>query len=348
MKLVELLAKELSEWPDSAYAYAQDSDAKVYAWTGTPKFDGGDWLVTDDADIDQGPSKVLYFELAQDYETAVINEKQWQAERDRHKGGEWKRHRGGKQPVANEVLVEFKFRSGVTGACYASDLLWDHQKQDDDVMQYRIISQPQAEEVEAKRNAAKDIDVEYAFGAPGEDMSSLDWKPLGHGRISDIEFDDVTTEEVEMIKVDPVVAANVEAFNRQWQIGRVDNPLVWRDTVTELNAYIEEFTREREELIELLASEGFALIQKINANLYKIDATLDMSDWRNWKEGDKIRMTADDWCDLSKGEVYKIIDKGRNYITILDDTHYRRKLDIDGETMFEDGRLLDFEFVPRP
>lgn len=153
-------------------------------------------------------------------------------------------------------------------------------------MQYRIISQPQAEEVEAKRNAAKDVDVEYAFGAPDADMSKFDWKPLGHGRISDIEFDDVTTEEVEMIKVDPVVAANVEAFNRQWQIGRVDGPLVWRDTVIELDAYIEEFTRERDSLINRLADEGFALIPAMTPVVGVAD--VDMSDPRKWKSGDLI------------------------------------------------------------
>jgi len=153
-------------------------------------------------------------------------------------------------------------------------------------------------------------------------------------------------EEVEMIKVDPVVAANVEAFNGQWQIGRVDGPLVWRDTVIELDAYIEEFTREREALINRLAEEGFALIPAMAAVMGVAD--IDMSDWRKWKTGDKIRMTARDWCDFTKGAIYEIVDTGDDFITIIDDADYRRSLEVDGETMFEHGRLMDFEFVSSP
>ncbi|MNQ85151.1 hypothetical protein D3C85_1003030 [compost metagenome] len=99
-------------------------------------------------------------EVASDYATAVVTKEQWQAERDRqgiqevhiHKapdnGGEWKRHRGGKCPVDAGQKVGYKFRGGDQGECLAGHLMWDHQQDESDVMQYRVISQPQAEEVE--------------------------------------------------------------------------------------------------------------------------------------------------------------------------------------------------------
>lgn len=141
-----------------------------------------------------------------------------------------------------------------------------------------------------------------------------------------------------MIKVDPVVAANVEALNGQWQIGRVDGPLVWRDTVIELDAYIEKFTRERESLINRLALEGFALIGKINANLDKIDAALDMSDWRNWKRGDVFENIGD--CEyFTKGKQYTVND-------LHDDCAPIKAIDDQGDTY---PLMMDeVKFVRRP
>lgn len=223
MKLVEILAKELSEWPDdmwSAIGQAKDGDLHAEPFSGR--------------------HLKLGISVAEDHMQAIVSRNEWQAERDRQKGGEWKRHRGGKQPVANEVLVEFKFRSGVTGACYASDLLWDHQKQDDDVMQYRIISQPQAEEVEVKDTT----------------IGTLSYK---------VEID--TTEASQAI----------DELTAKWD--QVDGPLLWRDTVNELDAYIEEFTRERDELIERLASEGFALIPAMNAVMGASDISIPIEEW---------------------------------------------------------------------
>ena len=63
-----------------------------------------------------------------------------------------------------------------------------------------------------------------------------------------------------------------------------------RDRITEIDATTRALTAERAELVQKLASEGFALIGRINELL--TDAAQkheDMSDWRNWKAGDVVR-----------------------------------------------------------
>mgnify|MGYP000975290564 CR=1 FL=1 len=62
-----------------------------------------------------------------------------------------------------------------------------------------------------------------------------------------------------------------------------------RDRITEIDATTQALTAERAELVQKLASEGFALIGRINELL--TDAAQkheDMSDWRNWKVGDIV------------------------------------------------------------
>ena len=53
-----------------------------------------------------------------------------------------------------------------------------------------------------------------------------------------------------------------------------------RDRITEIDATTKALTTERENLVQKLAGEGFALIGRA------VEAHEDMSDWRNWKAGD--------------------------------------------------------------
>lgn len=278
MKLVELLAKVVGEWPKGAEYAVQDGDHLQTIKYGKTKGNLGlkeeghgldvwqnrSWGFTSNHDFDHD-------ELASDFLTAIVIKAQWQAERDRQKGGEWKRHRGGKQPVADEVRVEFKFRSGVTGECYADNLLWDHQKQYDDVMQYRIISQPQAEEVEMKLNER----VQAEFDKPDSEKGIIQHE-------SSAAF----FEHLGIAKTD-----------------QIDGPFKWRDEVAELNAYIEKYTRERDALIERLASEGFALIPAMTPVIGVAD--IDMRDWRNWKVGD-VFITDGECQYYTKGKEYSV------------------------------------------
>lgn len=87
----------------------------------------------------------------------------------------------------------------------------------------------------------------------------------------------------------------------------VDGPLQWRDRITEIDATTQALTTERAELVQKLASEGFALIGRINDLL--TDAAQkheDMSDLRNWKVGDRLVITDSGLDDCVKGEMLTI------------------------------------------
>lgn len=307
MKLVELLARHYDKWPEGIHQICQSAhDTELYVEPNAG-YDRQDHLVdwwADDAGL-----------------LNYVDEAQWQAERDKQNGGEWKRHRGGKQPVADDVRVEVKLRDGDIQEARARAFLWHHNQCDSyaNIMQFRVISQPKAEEIPMIADGdTREYKGPFPCSPIGEAVNSLEW---------DIEFPQ-------------------GVFHMEAKTGQIDGPILWRNTVNELDAYIEEFTRERESLINRLAEEGFALIPAITAVMGVAD--VDMGDWRNWKVGDKIRMTARDWCDLTKGAAYEIIDTGDDYITIIDDVDYRRSLEVDDETMFEHGRLMDFEFVSSP
>lgn len=63
-----------------------------------------------------------------------------------------------------------------------------------------------------------------------------------------------------------------------------------RDRITTIDFDIHSLTTERAELVQKLASEGFALIGRINDLLTEAaQKHEDMSDWRNWKVGDVVR-----------------------------------------------------------
>lgn len=339
MKLVELLARELKKWPIGTVSMTQDDDGAVNM------YDHAFPTTLDTKCTWRCIGFTEYLtrlkEVASDQQTAIVTIAQWQAERDRQKGGEWKRHRGGKQPVADAVRVEFKFRSGVTGECYADNLLWDHQRQDDDVMQYRIISQPQAEEVEVNVFVGKDVHIEYAFSQDGVALENLDWKPLGNAKMGDIEFDSVKAEEAPMIangdtrghKGPFPCAPEGEPLNQLgWDIQfpsgvcsvqakteQIETPFKWRDEVTELNAYIEKYTRERDALIERLASEGFALIPPVVSVVSEFSGA-DMSDWRNWQAGDIVECVTGGYTGVyTKGNQYKVEWVKEDCFSVYDD-----------------------------
>ena len=231
MKLLEILARDLTKWPIEAFWIGQACDGDLHINDSDNEFicHTGDFMA-----------------LADDWNTAEVNQAQWQAERDRQKGGEWKRHRGGKQPVANDVEVEYKFRDGSSGKCLAEKLMWDHQKQEDDVMQYRIISQPQAEEVEVKDTT----------------IGTLSYK----------------------ISVDQIAG-----------------PLAWRDTIIHCQAIIEDCEREIQRNVDLLDAEGLYMQLNAKVGMAYGEPDVDMSDWRNLKEGDIIECGEEGWSSSWHG-----------------------------------------------
>lgn len=287
MKLVKLLAKELETWAITTVCYVQDPCGSVWPCKIKPNFDGCEWIGDEVIDQnDDAPS--LTVSLSSDYASAVVTKSMWQAERDRQKGVEWKRHRAGrKQPVEGGVFVEYKLRGGVTGACPASRLAWSHMGDDTDVMQYRAISQPQAEEVEVN------------------DIYAVDNTDYGTPEIS---FSEAKTDQI-------------------------DGPIKWRDTVNELDAYIEKFTRERESLINRLAEEGFALLPAMTA-------VMGVADKFTLMNGDIVRCVETNLscADLTIGREYTICTRDGD-LGVIDD---------EGDHMLGCKDSGELEFVRRP
>lgn len=153
-KLVEILAKELKEWPKDAECITQDYGGAINGGTVEypPVLQGNAWgkgaFYLDDP---ENPALVMSLSQSGDYQSAIVTKDQWQAERDRQKGGEWKRHRAGrKQPIEDGVRIEIKWRDGGIDTAMSDSVDWIHYGHDSDIMQYRIISQPQEQEVEVK------------------------------------------------------------------------------------------------------------------------------------------------------------------------------------------------------
>jgi hypothetical protein len=304
MKLVEILAEEMDVWPEGVTHLTQSNvDREIYDARDGKKEDSVNSL-NPRFDTRKSHTEDQY---------PIVTRAQWQAERDRQKGGEWKRHRGGRnQPVAGDVLVEVKLRDGDIQQAKASAFLWNHSDCDvyANIMQYRIVSQPQAEEP----MKAKFDGVKLEFSRDGVNFSEI-----GTARIENI-FDLGLTEA----KTD-----------------QIDGPIKWRDTVNELDAYIEEYTRERDALIELLASEGFALIPPVVSVMSEFDGA-DMSDWRNWKAGDLVSSKTDYNGQFTKDKLYVVTATSVSYGSP------RVSLNRDDKGEANGWMAKNFEFHSRP
>lgn len=237
MKLVQLLAKELKEWPVKEGEYNKESDYCVQSDQTSQVFFCGPY------------GEIFLSERADETSGVRVTRSEWQAEREKTNKPKWIRHRGGKCPVADDVKVLYRMRSGtITSRGEPSSILsWDHSKSGADIMAYRVIEETKDQEIEELEtiDTAKAPTIEYAFGDKDSDPKDLDWKRLGTLTYKlEIDATEATKE------IDSLVA--------KW--GQIESPLKWRDEIIELEAYEEEFRREREKLIRKLESEGFKLL----------------------------------------------------------------------------------------
>jgi len=247
MKLVELLAREITEWPKDGFKVrylTQDGDGWIASWEddGPLIFAGDHWKIADSCPVDQLTKE----DLAEDHKESIITRAQWQAERDRQKGGEWKRHRGGKCPVDAGQKVGYKFRGGDQGECLAGHLMWDHQQDESDVMKYRVISQPQAEEVEVNKFCT------------GEKCSATA-ENIAHSQQCQLEHEMAYTG---------------------FKIDQIDGPIKWRDTIIHCQAIIEDCEREIQRNEQLLGEEGFALVEPAISVWQSTPALIPFAEWQ--------------------------------------------------------------------
>jgi hypothetical protein len=285
MKLVELLAKVLIEWPTGAGLAVQDGDAgktvKFGHSTATPSialmgrentWQAKNWSFNAYSDFDHSV-------LASDWETSIVTHEMWQAERDRQKGGEWKRHRGGFTKLDSDVRVEVKLRNGDTFKALTEDLTWRHDEclSCDNIMQYRVISQPQAEEVEMKT----------AFSEHVESVSNIKVSVNDGGK---------------------------------FVIDQIDGQIKWRDTVIHCQAIIEDCEREIAKNENLLALEGFALIPAMTPVMGVAPFSLPYAEW---KVGDFVVSKVDYNNQFTKSKKYTVtgtyVSLGENRVSVEED-----------------------------
>ena len=138
MKLVQLLAKELKEWPEGAKYARQDFDGEIC-------FVGGGIL--SDFYASCVASDIC---LEDDIGAAQITEDQWREEREKMNKPNWIRHRGGKCPVDAATIVEVRLRCGDIQKHEACKFLWRHKDCDSaaSIMDYRVIEETKDQEIE--------------------------------------------------------------------------------------------------------------------------------------------------------------------------------------------------------
>ena len=306
-KLVEVLARELSEWPENITKFTCDPEGEV---RGHP-FTEHDFYPDEEVDASDRTKNLAG--LGDDL--PAVTRAMWQSERDRKKGGEWKRHRGGRQPVDGTEYVEVRLRDGDIQKSYAHCFAWPYYACDHsaNIMAYRVLEKPEREEKEVKA-------VEHKFKVGDKVKVTTkdegEWCNIGNihtvrvlkecqkdGLVYVVDQDNECAwiRECNLELVEPSVSVGtltytidlntepamqkIEELQAKWD--QFDGPLKWRDGVAELEAYIEEFARQRDELVKQLEGEGFSLIPH-NTPVQGLTDQVDMQDWRNWKVGDII------------------------------------------------------------
>lgn len=294
MKLVQLLAKELKEWPEGAKYACQDTagtyEGSVFFVSNEPEHsDGsGGWSVC-------GVIGAIHnLEVSSDAKINTVTKSQWQAEREKMNKPKWIRHRGGWMPVGAATIVEVRLRCGDIQKHEACEFLWRHKDCDSaaNIMAYRVIEETKDQEIEEVKVA--DVNLEMmrgdswlTIGSVSSDFGASVFdggQPAKGEEVKKTNFGTITYK----LEIDATEAAKeIDSLVAKW--GQIESPLKWRDEIIELEAYEEEFRREREKLIRKLESEGFKLIDHM-APVYG-EQIIDFSDWRNWQVGDRVCAT---------------------------------------------------------
>lgn len=340
MKLVQLLAKELKEWPeddegsDPILFITQNASGAIFSWNdnGELKFVDGQWYMQGTIPFDD----VIFdgSEICSDCSSAIVREDQWHYEREKMNKPKWIRHRGGKCPVPCGTKVETRHRDGYictphfytqnASSDVGMNLVWSHKGDKMDIMAYRVIEETKDQEIEEVEtiDTAKAPTIEYAFGDKDSDPKDLDWKQLGTLTYKlEIEATEATKE------IDSLVA--------KW--GQIESPLKWRDAIIHCQAIIEDCEREIERNVNLLDAEGLMMQKDSKKAMQHYQTDIEMSDWRNWKRGDIISISNDP--DIKDGE-YKV--------TSIEEYDYDGDLPVQVTYGWADFSEANVKFIRRP
>lgn len=307
MKLVQLLAKELKEWPEGVTHLTQSEvDNEIY-------------------NALEGNSEGALDSLDHRFDTSsrhserpypIVSREQWRSEREKMNKPKWIRHRGGKCPVKAGTKVVTRYRDGVVSDwCMTRDqnteeeclsAIWSHSGGETDIMAYYV---EETKDQEIKKVKVTDAKLEMmqgdswvTIGRVSSDFvaSVFDGGPLP----KDEEVKDTNlgtlTYKIEVDTSSAMTALN--ELSAKWD--QLESPLKWRDEIIELEAYEEEFRREREKLIRKLESEGLKLIDHVASVCGETLA--DMDNWENWENGDVIEVINESKSSNAKPGLYMI------------------------------------------
>lgn len=312
MKLVELLAKELKEWPAGARYYTQDYNGKAFPYTKKPALARSESNHLWSANGQLPGCGHVSCELSTDHATAIVTRADWQAARAKlkpaakAKGDGFIRHRGGKCPVQSGALVDVRCRDGrILLGKFCDNIRWDHAaKEDGDVMGYRVCdAQPASVEAIEVGMAAADAgqltpiaDVKAGFKEPSAKTRRAlrHAKKLREGaeqakRIYDAlvgEYDPQPVSE-ELLEKAAAYSTDDELTSEEFE-KLMNSPMHWRDQVEFIDSELVRLATWRESLISKLAAEGFALIERVSAKIAECAVRHDKVsniDWSKAPEG---------------------------------------------------------------
>lgn len=332
MKLVQLLAKELKEWPeydegsDPILFITQDASGEIFSWNdnGELKFADGRWYMQGTIPFDE-----LIFdgsETCSDCSYEIAREDQWYYEREKMNKPKWILHRGGKCPVAGGTEVETRHRDVKTYSPHfhtknsrsgvAMNAVWKHQGDALDIMAYRVIEENKDQEIEEVRKFSKDVDMNIGQGEIIHGPVSIGDTVIAAAHPK---FDTNLGTLTYKLEIDATEATQrIDSLVEKW--GQIVSPLKWRDEIIELEAYEEEFRREREKLIRKLESEGFKLIDHAPAKCLLDER--EAMDYESFCVGDTVvcihEKPDDTIAELTIGKEYRLILDDEQ-ICVIDD-----------------------------
>ena len=344
MKLVQLLAKELKEWPEGAAFIVQDENKNVWhldkahdlyyqdsEWKSKEWFD---LVLVDGSDI-------LINSLASDNKTSKVTQEQWQSEREKMNKPKWIRHRGRNRCVDDDVFVEVKLRCGDVQRGEAKYFIWSHHCCDSaaNIMAYRIIEEAKDQEIEEV------IPKHMAFGyASKEEMVAQIGEECPFAQVASTaektNFGTITYK----LEIDATEATQqIDSLVAKW--GQIESPLKWRDAIIHCQAIIEDCEREIERNVSLLDAEGLMMQKDSKKAMQHYAPDVDMSDWRNWQAGDIVEcINHKGWVDISEGSQYVLNNK--DFFSFVDDDGENRSFNL--EDMNQENVGSDFKFICRP
>lgn len=284
MKLVQLLAKELKEWPVKEGEYNKESDYCVQSDQTSQVFFCG------------LHGKIFLSERADETSGVIVTRSEWQAEREKMNKPKWIRHRGGKCPVKAGTKVVTRYRDGVVSdwcmtrnqdtdeECLSA--IWSHSGGETGIMAY-YIEETKDQEIEEVRKFSKDVDMNIGKGEIIHGPISIGDTVItaAHPKL-DTNLGALTYK----LEIDATEATQqIDSLVSKW--GQIESPLKWRDAIIHCQAIIEDCEREIQRNVNLLDAEGLMMQKDSKKAMQHYQNDIDMSDWRNWQIGDRVCAT---------------------------------------------------------